>query len=365
MLLCLYVLAAACGGAPEGQIAFVAGAAQAARCACVLDLASNAVRRVGPGAYDGAPRWSPDGGRLAFTSKRGDGMGVYVVSADGAGGRFLNTSRLWNHRPAWSPDGKRLVFAASQEMSLAQRLVVYDLAADTETEWGGGREGLLDAVWAPNLNLMRALDPEEKLTWEGLDTGIFLAEAAAEGALVVAGLTGAPGRLSTELYLVTRTQIAPLLVFLLPPGASYAEWAPRPDPDGERYAFESNDGGDREIFVLGKRGIGDVSNHREADWAPVWSPDGNYLAFESFRRGRRGVYAVYPETARVFVVAAGPDFDCWGPDWSPDEEWLVYVSDREGNPDLYATRRDGSETLRLTDTPEAEYAPAWRPEPDE
>ncbi|MBP8128430.1 MAG: PD40 domain-containing protein [Candidatus Hydrogenedentes bacterium] len=362
MILGLYLLAAAYSGAPGGQIAFVAGTGQGTRCACVLDLRSKSVRRVGPGGHDGAPRWSPDGVWLAFPSKYGEGMGIYVARADSAEGCFLNTSRRWNHRPVWSPDGKRLVFAASQEGTLAQRLVVYDLASHTEAEWGGGREGLLDAVWAPNLDLMRALDPEEKVTWEGLDTGVFLAEAAAEGALVAAGLTGTPGRLSTELYLVTRTQVAPLLAFLLPPGASYAEWAPRPDPDGERFAFESNDGGDREIFVLGKRGIGDVSNHREADWSPVWSPDGGYLAFESFRGGRRGIYAVYPETARVFAVAAGANYDCWAPDWSPDEEWLVYVSDRGGNPDLYVARRDGSETLRLTETTEAEYAPAWRPE---
>ena len=362
MTTCLHALLMAACGVSAGQIAFVSGVDQETQCVCVLDLASGAVLRVGPGTRDGAPRWSPDGAWLAFPSQHGDGMGIYTVRADGADGRFLRTAHRWNHRPAWSPDGRRLVFSASQGMDLAQRRAVYDLATDTETTWGGEREGLLEAVWAPSLDLMRALDPEEKLTWEGLDTDAFLAEATAEGVLVAAGLAGAPGRLTMDLYLVTRTQAAPLLAFLLPPGATYAEWAPRPDHEGRRFAFESNDGGDREIYVLGRRGIGNVSNHREADWNPVWSPKGSYLAFESFRGGRRGVYGVYPETARVFAIAADATYDCWSPAWSPDEDWVVYVSDRDGDAALYSTRRDGAETRRLTEGAEAGYAPAWRPE---
>ena len=348
--------------APGGVIAFTAGADPETRCACVLDLASGAIIRVGPGANDGAPQWSPDGEWLAFTARMNDGMGVYVVRADGKEGRFLQHAHAWNLAPAWSPDGRRLAYPATADMNLARKLCVWDMAADAETVWAAGREGILSTVWMPNLDLMRALDPSEQIVMEGLDTARFLEEGADEGVVAAVGLVGEPGRLSTELLLVTRGQTAPLLKLLLPEGKEYAEWAPRPDPDGERFAFESNEGGDREVFVLGRRGIGDVSNHRSADWNPVWSPEGNFLAFESFRGGRRGVYGVYPETARVFPIAAAPDYDCWSPAWSPDEAWVACVSNRDGAPRLYVFRRDGSEAVRATNTDEEAFAPAWRPE---
>ena len=114
----------------------------------------------------------------------------------------------------------------------------------------------------------------------------------------------------------------------------YAEWHVEPSPDGSGVAFESNDGGDREIFVLTKKGTADVSNHRAADWAPVWSPKGEWLAFESFRDGRRGIYRVFPQTARVLPVAVSNDADNWWPTWSPNGEWLVFVSNRTGDPEL-------------------------------
>lgn len=361
----LSVVALACAviaAAPEGMIAFAAGTEQEDQCVCVIDLASGATTRVGPGAHDSAPQWSPDGQWLAFTSRTDDGLGVYVVRPDGSGGRFVNHAKAWNFAPAWSPDGSCLAYASSAEMTLARTLTVWNSNNQQETTWANGREGLMAPVWMPSLDLMKALDPEQKLVLDGLDTAKFLEEGEEGGVLAAVGLVGEPGKLSTELLLVTRTQVAPLLALLLPKSKQYAEWAPRPDPEGERFAFESNDGGDREVFVLGKRGIGDVSNHREADWNPVWSPEGNFLAFESFRDGRRGLYGVYPETARVFTIAAGPNFDCWSAAWSPDEDWIAFVSDREGFPRLFITRRDGSEQRRLTEATLNEFAPAWRPE---
>lgn len=347
---------------PEGMIAFSTGGGQEDRCVCVVDLATGVTTRVGPGSHDGTPRWSPDGQWLAFTSRANDGLAVYLVRPDGAEGRFLNHAKPWNFAPNWSPDGRRLAYASSPDMTLACTLTVHDITSGTETTWANAREGMMTPVWMPSLDLMKALDPEEKLVLEGLDTARFLEEGASEGVLAAAGLVGEPGKLSTELFLVTRSQVAPLLALLLPKSKQYAEWSPQPDPDGQRFAFESNDGGDREVFVLGKRGIGDVSNHRAADWNPVWSPEGGYLAFESFRDGRRGLYGVYPETARVFTIAAGSDFDCWSIAWSPDEDWLAFVSDRDGFPRLYLARRDGSELRRLTGAALNEYTPAWRPE---
>ena len=70
------------------------------------------IRNLGelPGTMTFAPRFSPDGSRIAFTSDRGGGDNIWVMNADGSDKRQLTkeTFRLLNN-PSWSPDGQYIV----------------------------------------------------------------------------------------------------------------------------------------------------------------------------------------------------------------------------------------------------------------
>jgi dipeptidyl aminopeptidase/acylaminoacyl peptidase len=64
---------------------------------------------------DGAPRWSPDGRWLAFTSNRGEDdktpSQLYVMPADGGEPRRLTDGKEGVESPVWAPDSQRLAFA--------------------------------------------------------------------------------------------------------------------------------------------------------------------------------------------------------------------------------------------------------------
>ena len=60
--------------------------------------------------YEVQPRFSPDGKRIAFTSDRGGGDNIWVMSVDGSDKRQVTKEefRLLN-QPSWSPDGRFIV----------------------------------------------------------------------------------------------------------------------------------------------------------------------------------------------------------------------------------------------------------------
>jgi len=61
-------------------------------------------------AWEVQPRFSPDGGRIAFTSDRGGGDNIWIMNRDGSDKRQVTKEkfRLLN-QPSWSPDGRYVV----------------------------------------------------------------------------------------------------------------------------------------------------------------------------------------------------------------------------------------------------------------
>lgn len=358
--MCFFVLLAVCGADPAGQVAYVYGTDQENQQVCVLDLATGRSVPVGPGRGDGAPVWSPDGSWLAYESRREGGIGVFVSRPDGSETRELKHAADWNRYPRWSPDGSQLVYVASGEAGPGGRCIVYDLNSQTESAWGGEHARVLYAVWMPNMKLLYALRPDQEIESDGKG-GMTLLEWLEKGS-IIAGIGLKQDRnFQTSVCLMSHEMSADLPDWVYPDHGNYVEWNVAPSPTGEHLAFESNDGGDREIYVLTKKGLFDVSNHRAPDWNPVWSPDGYWVAFESFRAGRRGIYRVYPDTARISPVAVTPDSDNWWPAWAPSSKWLAFISDRSGRPQIYVTDSRGQTAKQITTGPGYSLAPAWSP----
>jgi len=342
---------------PAGQIAYVSEATTAQRCVVVMDVASRSVTRVGPGKRDGAPRWSPNGEWLAFDTERASGSAIYLVRWDGSEGRYLRHAQPVNRDPSWSPDGLKLAFVSGAGPE--RQIVVYEIATNRESRWGGGRRGLMAPRWMARGLVVSLLGSEDKN--RSVVSPIILENLNQSVGLVAIGLTEEEGKITSNLVLVTATESVAFPERVFPSPGNYAEWNATPARRDYAIAFESDDGGDREIFLYSRKGIWDLSNHRAADWNPVWAPGNSWLAFESFRSGRRGVYRVHREAATVYPVAVSERASNWWPSWSPDGDWLAFVSDRTGVPNVYITDVAGEHAEALTKVSTGAVAPAWRP----
>jgi dipeptidyl aminopeptidase/acylaminoacyl peptidase len=65
------------------------------------------------GPRDSAPRWSPDGRRLAFIRHAGKEDQLFVLPLDGGEARQLTELPGGASSPAWSPDGRTLAFVST------------------------------------------------------------------------------------------------------------------------------------------------------------------------------------------------------------------------------------------------------------
>lgn len=134
-----------------------------------LSAATGAAREYSP-----MPRWSPDGGRIAYAAVarvKSPGAPLYpnifVVNANGANERQLTDNDLINTSPVWSPDGSQIAWAARDFLnrqnwrvwvmnaSGADQRVLISAPGDSNNgvqpvTWANNR--LLLAVWSGNWN---------------------------------------------------------------------------------------------------------------------------------------------------------------------------------------------------------------------
>ncbi len=349
---------------PPGKIAFLHGTVADAYRIHILDLKTKETKQLTKGTVHGAPVWSPDGKRIAFSAKMDGGLGIIVWNEETNDYKILKHRYSWNDNPSWSADSKYIAYISCEKGLTDQKVSVYDLENDREEIWGGEKiTSVINPVWFPKLDILNAMSATvSQVTYiEGFDINRFFEEGYSTGVLIgVAVVPSEEKRLTTELVIFTKTQATPLPKELMLESARFEEFNPQVSPKGSSLVFETNESGDREIYYLGRRGISNISNHHSADWNPVWSPNGEWVAFESFRHGRRGIYRVFPETVRVFPLVVSAEYDAWSPTWSPDSQWICFVSNMDGKPRLYLKQVEEEKMLPLTEEPIC-VAPCWRP----
>jgi dipeptidyl aminopeptidase/acylaminoacyl peptidase len=223
-----------------------------------------------------APRWSPDGKRIAYVLAKADlekgayDSDVWIVDADGRNGRQLTRARGVDFRPRWSPDGARIAFLSDREGKNA----VYAIEAS-----GGESRKLIDEPapvrefeWSPDgktIAFTRIDEPapeEEKRTKEKDDARV-IGEGRKQVHLYLADVESGKARR------LTKGDFAVSTFSWSPDGATIAfDRGPGPGLDdlyrSDIYAVDVRSGEMRPLVV-----------RPGWDRHPTYSPDGKWLAF--------------------------------------------------------------------------------------
>ena len=258
---------------------------------------------------DASPLWSPDGSRIAFTSKRASkSMQLLVISIEGGEAVQLTDLSEDVEELDWSPDGTKIVFSAR----------VRDLEAQEEDRN------------RPPQHLTRLMFRLDNVGWTvGRRRHLFTVPA--DGSADPTQLTF----------------------------GDFEDSAPAWSPDGDRIAFTSarHDNWDIEpttaLFVVAASGgePESLTSPESSAWAPSWSPDGTRLAHhystEIFDEPRHSQIAVLDVASREQrILTTSLDRQCVPfpqlrvPLWRDDE--LLFCIEDHGNWHLYSVASDGS-----------------------
>jgi Tol biopolymer transport system component len=268
-------------------------------------------------ADDGSPSWSPDGGRIVFTSTRdheGDGFTsqeLYVMSADGSGQTRVTENETGEGDPVWSPDGETVVFIRLSEGPNTEEQALHFELARIRPD---GTE--LEQLFAPDGLSVGGIDwsPDgERVAF----TGCTVVEGQGDCEIWVANADGSDPKGLTD--------------------ATGGSAGPRWSPDGKKIAFSTDrdrngtcffhecTGWNGEIYVMNANGSGQtrLTNDPGADGSPTWSPDGTRIAFSALRNVEGAVdepnenfeiYVMDSDGDNVVQLTRNTTWD-WEPDW--------------------------------------------------
>jgi imidazolonepropionase-like amidohydrolase/Tol biopolymer transport system component len=251
-----------------------------------MPIGGGEARRIAEGLpYEAQPRFSPDGGLIAFTSDRGGGDNIWIMNPDGSDKRQVTKENFETlNNPTWSADGR---YIAARKHFTTQR------SLGTGEIWlyhlGGGNGVAL--VTRPNPQHQKELGEP---TFAPAGDAIYFSRNTTPG-----GTFEYAEDSNTALYAIERYDMATGERRAVAGGPGGAV-RPTPSPDGRWLAFVRRERARSKLYVRDLRSGEERKIHDELDqdmqetWAVQglypnmdWTPDSRSILFWAGGKLRR------------------------------------------------------------------------------
>jgi len=143
-------------------------------------------RLTGSPFVESDPAFSPDGGRIAYTSDRGGSLDLWVRDVETGRDRRITEDPGMETWPAWSPDGRRLAYVAQGGMLASTQLRVVEVESGRSRAVQGELFSPGPPTWSPDGRTVAlpVLDPYSTRFREGVNQLLLLdaqGDASQEG----------------------------------------------------------------------------------------------------------------------------------------------------------------------------------------
>ena len=281
-------------------------------------------------------------GQVAFASARLGIPQIFIINTDSSDPIQLTNLEQGACQPSWSPDGSQLVFISPCR---ARGEVYENLYSDAGIY-------LMNADGSGVTPLTEALGADFDPAWSPDGTRIaFTSNRDGQNEIYTLELaTGKITRLTTTDGDIASSQPSwshdgRMIVYTVKRLNAYQVWA------------MSANGEDKAQLVR--------SGQQLWDYLPFWSLDGSTIFFNQrnlapTRPWLMSIpFAGHDTLAPTKLILPTPIEDV---EFSPDGLWIIFESSNgDGNRDIYFSTVSGSNRTRLTDDPEVDFDPTWRP----
>lgn len=305
--------------------------------------------------------WSPDGKRVLFTSTRGDGAfpsvaNLYEVPADGGLEKMVASD--WGSWGSWSPDGKKLAFVRHPQAwtrkhyrgSYASDLWVMDASTKTYKD-------------------LRAPDYQGNMLWPmyGAKGEIYF---VADRLTQEKGVKPAsPEVMKSVSHIWRMSESGGPWTQVTKHTQGHVAW-PSLSTDGKVIAYEYNhglwlletaNGKTREVNVK----ITSDTNENPLQWHAVASAADSYSLSPSGRRAaitaHGEIFTIATDRGEAQRVTKSYRRDT-SPLWSPNGKWIAYVSDESGREEIWVADELGKTRKKITDADTEKRGMVWSPD---
>ncbi len=315
------------------------------------------IRLTGGDKGETAPRWSPDGSRLAFLADRSEkgGPQLWVIEVSGGEAEQLTAEETSISSFDWSPDGKRLAF------------VMRDVAKD-KAEREKRRKERFDTIvvdadysWS-HLWTIRLESKEKKRITTGAFTvsepqwspdGKWIAYTMSRAGLQESSFIDISEDRNTDIYLVSADGGTPRQLTTNPAGDSHPNWS----PDSQWIAYTASTdpkswAARTDVLLVAAEG-GEPRNltkefEESAGVQLNWSPDGRTLYFASGVGMYNHIFSVPVSGGKVSQLTR--ENRHYGQfDRSRDGKQLAYtVSDSRATDDIWVADTGSPQARKIT-----------------
>ena len=279
---------------------------------------------------DTAVAVSPDGRTVAFGRLRQLGEWSWSIKAVAIGDDLRPAGEARSltgesraepigrelHGLAWSPDGQRIIYAGDS------------------------------ALWS--LAVLDGTAPAPAPTRFDLGSPTYRPSIARESARLVCS-TSSGGDIDVWRMRLPRAgrRTEPPVRLL---SSTRLDFAPRYSPDGQRIAFESDRGGNLEIWLCDRDGGGCsalTSTGSQYTGLPAWSPDGTEVAFYSRIGGQSQIFVIGSGGGAPRQLTADASAHMF-PSWSRDGRSIYFASNRSGRYEVWRAPAAGGNAVLVT-----------------